>query len=70
MNDVTKKIIDLEFAVAHLEHELEQMHSVLLAVQAELKSSREQVSRLERRFELAAETSEERSPVDERPPHY
>ena len=57
-------------AVAHLEHELEQMHSVLLAVQAELKASREQVSKLERRMTLAIDSQEERDPIDERPPHY
>lgn len=68
--DISEQIIRLEMTVAHLERELEQMHSVLLAIQAELKSSREQVSKLERRMQLAIEQPEERNPIDERPPHY
>ena len=68
--DLPERIIELEMAVAHLEHELGQMHSVLLAVQADLKSSREQISKLERRVILASEPQEERDPLDERPPHY
>ena len=68
--EFSNRIISLEMAVAHLERELEQMHSVLLAVQADLKLSREQVSKLERRVTLANEAPEERDPIDERPPHY
>ena len=60
----------LEMAVAHLEHELEQMHSVLLAVQSELKAAGEQVSKLERKIVLLRDADEPRDPVDERPPHY
>jgi SlyX protein len=64
------RIIRLEMAVAHLEHELGQMHSVLLLLQADLKASREQVSKLERRVIQASESHDERDPMDERPPHY
>ena len=68
--DLSYRIIRLEMAVAHLEHELEQMHSVLLAVQAELKTTRDQMLKLERRLVLATEIDEQREPIDERPPHY
>lgn len=57
-------------AVAHLEHELEQMHSVLLSVQDELKTTRDQMSKLERRLVLVTDLDEQREPIDERPPHY
>ena len=70
MQDHSQRLINLESTVAHLEHELEQMHSVLLAVQAELKASREQLSKLQRRMTLAIESPEQRDPLDERPPHY
>jgi SlyX protein len=70
MSDLPDKIIRLETTIAHLERELEQMHSVLLDVQAELKSSREKVARLETKLELVIEPAEERDPGDERPPHY
>jgi len=63
-------IIRLEMAVAHLEHELEQMHAVLLSVQAELKGTREQISKLERRMIIASEPDQERDLPNERPPHY
>jgi SlyX protein len=68
--DPSERIIRLEMTVAHMEHELDQMHSVLLAVQAELKSTRDQISKLERRLVLATEIDEQREPIDERPPHY
>ena len=56
--------------MAHLEHELDQMHTVLLAVQAELKLARDRMLKLEQRLVLTSESPEERSPIDERPPHY
>ena len=68
--DPSDRIIRLEMTVAHLEHELEQMHSVLLAVQAELRATRDQMSKLERRLVLATEVDEQLEPIDERPPHY
>ncbi len=68
--DLSERIIGLEMTVAHLEHELDQMHSVLLAVQADLKTMREHVSKLERRMVQTSEPPEERDPGIERPPHY
>ena len=68
--DLGDRMIRLESMVAHLEHDLEQMHSVLLAVQSELKSARDQVTKLERRLISASEAEESRSPLEERPPHY
>jgi SlyX protein len=62
--------MNLEMAVAHLEHELEQMHSVLLAVQSELRAARDQIAKLERRVVVIQETEETRNVIDERPPHY
>ena len=68
--DPLERIVALEMTVAHVEYELEQMHSVLLAVQADLKATRDQLSKLERRLIHASEPHEERDPRDERPPHY
>ena len=65
-----ERIVELEMTVTHLEHELGQMHSVLLAVQEELKSVREHIGKLERRIVVSSEPQEERDPMDERPPHY
>lgn len=64
------RIVDLEMTVAHLEHELEQMHSVLLAVQLDVTKIRDQIEKLERRMVQTSEPPEIRSPTEERPPHY
>ena len=65
-----ERIMNLEMAVAHLQHELEQMNAVLLALQTELKTARDQVSKLERRIVLVQEGEDNRNLDDERPPHY
>jgi SlyX protein len=70
LTDQPSRIIHLEMAVAHLEHQLEQMHTVLLAVQAELKASRDRVSKIEHRIVLLQSAEESRDPTEERPPHY
>ena len=56
--------------VTHLERNVEQMHSVLLAVQADVVLLRDQIVKLERRLIVATEADERRDPNDERPPHY
>ena len=64
------RILRLETAVAHLQHDLEQMHQALVGLHAELKGSRDQLTRFERRLQQLAEPPELRDPGDERPPHY
>ena len=66
----SSRIIGLETAVAHLQHELEQMHQVLLAVQADLNAAREKMAKLETKIVHTNEDSEQRNPSEERPPHY
>ncbi len=68
--DPNQRIIELEMAIAHLQHALEQMNSVLLAVQADLAASREKITKLENRIQLATEPTDDREPILERPPHY
>lgn len=65
-----ERLNQAEFMIAHLEHELQQMHEVLLAVQAELQSTRVVVTKLESRLASIAEPVETRDPLLERPPHY
>lgn len=67
---VDDRLINLETAVAHLQHDLEQMHQVLLSLHAELRGSRDQLATFERRLLLLSESPEIRSPQEERPPHY
>lgn len=63
-------MMNLEMTVSHLEHNIDQMHTVLLAVQQEMKSLRDQIVKMERRITSAAEAPEQRDPLEERPPHY
>ena len=69
-SEVDDRIIRLETAVAHLQHDLEQMHQALVSLHAELKGSRDQLGRLERRLQQLGEPPEMRDPGEERPPHY
>lgn len=66
----SERLTKLEMLVMHLEHDVQQMHQVLLAQQAEMARLRELISRLEARVEQAAEGPEIRDPEEERPPHY
>jgi uncharacterized coiled-coil protein SlyX len=67
-NRTGERLVDLEMAVSHLEHQIEQIHSVLLGVQGELRTARALVLKLERRIDLVEES--ESLENDERPPHY
>ena len=64
------RLIRLETAVAHLQHDLEQMHQALVSLNDELKGHREQMSRIDRRLQQLAEPPEIRDPETEQPPHY
>lgn len=68
--NLPERMMNLEMAVSHLEHNIDQMHSVLLSVQEEIKAIRDQMAKMERRITSAAETPEQRDPLEERPPHY
>ena len=67
---VDDRLINLETAVAHLQHDLELMHEALVSLHAELRGSRDQLATFERRLLLLSESPEIRSPQEERPPHY
>lgn len=64
------RLIQLETAVAHLQHDLEQLNQALVSLHVELKGSREQLARFETKLQQLAEPAETRDPGDERPPHY
>lgn len=64
------RLIRLEMAIAHLQHDFEQMHQALVSLNAELKGNKEQLAGLDRRLQLLAEPPEIRDPNYERPPHY
>ena len=65
-----ERLIRLETALAHTQHDLEQMHEALLSLHAELRGNRHEIARLERRLVSLGEGPEIRDPGDEQPPHY
>ena len=67
---IEDRLIRLETALAHTQHDLEQMHQALLSLHAELSSYRGEISRLERRVASMGEPPEIRDPGEEQPPHY
>lgn len=64
------RLIRLETAVAHLQHDFERLHGVSLELQAELRQLTVRLQHIEQRFERLGEPPEFRSPADERPPHW
>ncbi len=64
------RLIRLETALAHTQHDLEQMHQALLSLHGELRGHRQEITRLERRVVSLGETPELRDPGEEQPPHY
>ena len=65
-----ERLIRLETALAHTQHDLEQMHEALLSLHTELRGNRQEIARLERRVVSLGETPEIRDPGEEQPPHY
>lgn len=64
------RLVRLETAVAHLQHDFERLHQVTLDLQAELRQWTLRLSRLEQQLEQLETPPEPRSAAEERPPHY
>lgn len=69
-DSLAERLVQLESAVAHLQFDLEKMHEVLLAQQAENDTLKQTLERLRGRVERMDEGTEDRDLIDERPPHY
>ncbi|HET6424821.1 MAG TPA: SlyX family protein [Planctomycetaceae bacterium] len=68
--NTSERVVSLEMALAHLQHDFEQVHHVALELQLELRQLTLRLQRLEQRFDSMGEDPEIRSPESERPPHY
>lgn len=69
-NSQADRLIAVESALAHTQHDFEQLHGVTLELQRELRQLTMRLLRLEQRLEVLGEDPEARSPENERPPHY
>lgn len=64
------RLTAVETLLTHLQHELGQMHSVLLAHTAELHSLSRRIEKFEGRLERLSEEPEDSDPRANKPPHY
>jgi SlyX protein len=64
------RLVAIETAVAHLQHDVEQLHGVVLSVQTELRAVQRILDKLTARVDRLGEEPEVRTPESEQPPHY
>lgn len=68
---INDRLIRVESAMMHLEHDLGQMHQAILAQQREIDAIRRILERFEAVIEREGRlVSEVRDPAAEKPPHY
>ena len=64
------RLTAVEESLMHLQHELSQMHAVLLSQSEELRALRDRAAKLGGRIDRLEEAPEDRDPAAEKPPHY
>ncbi|MBS0260447.1 MAG: SlyX family protein [Planctomycetes bacterium] len=69
-DNLSDRVVKLEFLVTHLEHEIETLNSVILEQQKLLERLNVSVSRVDDRVARLTLEEERRDPLSERPPHY
>jgi SlyX protein len=65
-----EQIVELESAIAHLQHDYDQLNEMVVRQQAEIGELKRSIGRLEGELEQLAERPEKRDLLAERPPHY
>jgi SlyX protein len=65
-----ERIVELEWIVTHLRHDLEQLNQIVLEQRKEIDELKTLLLRLTDRIEAAEAEPEARDPLQERPPHY
>ncbi|MFH5806605.1 SlyX family protein [Alienimonas sp. DA493] len=68
--DAAARLTAIESLLTHLQHELGQMHSVLLAHTAELQAMDRRIEKFEGKLERLEEEPEDSDPRAHKPPHY
>lgn len=67
---IEARLVNIESAMAHLQHDVEQLNSSLTEHFRSLQSFEARFSRIESDLETLSEGPEVRSAEDEKPPHY
>lgn len=70
MSDVAQQLIAVQESVMHLQHELSQIHEVVLAQRDEIDELRRNLAKLLGQFEDLVEGNPFPSPLEDKPPHY
>ena len=72
MNDqnLSEKVVGLETTLMHLQHEFEQLNSVVLQQQRELDAMKLKMKGLSEKVVELELPAEQNDPTDEKPPHY
>ena len=65
-----ERLMAIEMSVSHLQHEVQQMHEVMLAQQDEISALRRDLQHAHGKIDRLQEPSESGDALDERPPHY
>ena len=70
MADNEERLTKIETLLAHLQHDVEQIHQSLTHQFERLQKVDQRFKGLERELELMSQPDEERDPAEEKPPHY
>jgi len=63
-------LVAIQELLMHMQHDLEQLHEVVLRQQRELDGLRGSTSRMNDQLDRLMHAGEERTIEDEKPPHY
>ncbi|HUG20086.1 MAG TPA: SlyX family protein [Planctomycetaceae bacterium] len=66
----SERIVELESQIAHLQHDLDQLGSVVYEQRKLIEQLQGEQHKLAHRLEELQEGAEQRDPESERPPHY
>jgi len=69
-SDQEERLIALESAVMHLQHEFELVNTIVLEQQKQLGSITQLLRRMDAQLDNLSSPSEKFDPKAERPPHY
>ena len=70
-NDTSEgRLVRIESALAHLQHDIEQLNQSLTEHFRRLQNFEQRFTRIEHEIEVLGESPESRDPESEKPPHY
>ncbi|MCP4782046.1 MAG: SlyX family protein [Fuerstiella sp.] len=67
---VEERLVRIESALAHLQHDVEELNASLTTHFRRMKGFEVRFTRIEHELESIAEESDVRDPESEKPPHY